>query len=502
MEGNQNNHSSKGQILKSTGIVGGAKVIVILISIIRTKVVAIILGPAGVGIMGLFQSTITLIQGATNLGLGFSAVRDIAEANASNDTLRISKTILVFRRWIWFTGCLGFLITLIFCKSISIFTFGDDSYTIEFALLSITLLITAISTGQVALLQGLRLLPKMVKANIWGALAGLVVTIPLYFFFKEKGIVPGMILMSLVTLIISWRYSKRIKITPIKISIKKTFSEGAGMVKLGIVMVIAGLFTTFTQYLIRIFISNNMNIEGVGLFTASWSISTLYLGMVLDAMGTDYFPRLSAINTDNVAIKRLVNEQTEVAMILTLPLVIAMISFTHIFISIFYSGRFYATIPLLQWLIPGIFLRVIAWPMGFVIAAKAKNMLVIFTQLLWNLIFILLTVVLWRWYKLEAIGIASLVGYVVILMLNKIITGKIAEFQWSKKLKILMSVSLIIVVLASLNAKYIITPYNYIIGGIMVISLSVFTVWFISKTIDIKKIFKKMMGFSDKRDNQ
>ena len=69
---------SKKQILKSTGILGFAQIFIILIGIIRVKVLAVLLGATGVGIAGLFQTTIDLLKSATGFGLGFSAVRDIA----------------------------------------------------------------------------------------------------------------------------------------------------------------------------------------------------------------------------------------------------------------------------------------------------------------------------------------------------------------------------------------------------------------------------------------
>ena len=38
------------QALKSTGIVGGAQFLTILITVVKTKIVALLLGPAGVGV--------------------------------------------------------------------------------------------------------------------------------------------------------------------------------------------------------------------------------------------------------------------------------------------------------------------------------------------------------------------------------------------------------------------------------------------------------------------
>jgi PST family polysaccharide transporter len=53
--------SSYGQILKSSSIVGGAQAINYVVGLLRTKAVALLLGPSGVGLVGLYVSAIGLV---------------------------------------------------------------------------------------------------------------------------------------------------------------------------------------------------------------------------------------------------------------------------------------------------------------------------------------------------------------------------------------------------------------------------------------------------------
>lgn len=135
--------TSHRQILKATGILGGAQVIEIIIRIIRNKVVAVLLGPMGVGILGLYQSTIELIQSTTGFGLNFSAVRDIAEMAGSNDPQKISRTILILRRWVWFTGLLGMVLGLLFRTGFKIVTHVKNGFYID-AFFALVVIISAI----------------------------------------------------------------------------------------------------------------------------------------------------------------------------------------------------------------------------------------------------------------------------------------------------------------------------------------------------------------------
>ena len=126
--------SSYRQIMKATSLFGGVQVFNIIITLIRGKFVAVLLGPSGMGLNGLFLSTLRIIREATNLGLPQSAVKNIAEANGTGDVVMVSRTVSIFKRWIWLTAFLGATVTVVFSHLISKWTFGNDEYTFSFIL--------------------------------------------------------------------------------------------------------------------------------------------------------------------------------------------------------------------------------------------------------------------------------------------------------------------------------------------------------------------------------
>ena len=70
----------------------------IAIGIVRTKAMAMLLGPAGFGLVGLYGSIADLTQSIAGMGINSSGVRQIAEAVGSDDTGRIALTTAVLRR--------------------------------------------------------------------------------------------------------------------------------------------------------------------------------------------------------------------------------------------------------------------------------------------------------------------------------------------------------------------------------------------------------------------
>jgi Polysaccharide biosynthesis protein. len=96
-----------GQILKSSAVIGGSSMLNIIIGIIRTKAMAMLLGPSGVGLMGLYGSITDLTISVAGMGINSSGVRQIAEAVGSDDTERIARTAAVLRRISILLGVLG-----------------------------------------------------------------------------------------------------------------------------------------------------------------------------------------------------------------------------------------------------------------------------------------------------------------------------------------------------------------------------------------------------------
>ena len=134
--------------MKATSIFGGVQVFQIIIQVIRSKFIAVLLGPTGMGIAGLLTSSTSFIAVLTEFGLGTSAVKVIANAYGAGNEKRVATIIVVLRRLVWITGLMGTLITLMCSSWLSQLTFGNTNYTSAFMWISFTLLFTQLTSGQ------------------------------------------------------------------------------------------------------------------------------------------------------------------------------------------------------------------------------------------------------------------------------------------------------------------------------------------------------------------
>ena len=97
------------------------------------------------------------------------------------------------------------------------------------------------------------------------------------------------------------------------------------MLKFGLMISLSGLLTLSVAYLLRIYISQLNGIEQVGLYSAGFTILNTYVGLIFSALGTDFFPRLSSVAQDNKLCKQLINQQSEITILIMAPILIIFI---------------------------------------------------------------------------------------------------------------------------------------------------------------------------------
>jgi antigen flippase len=369
------------RIFKTTALIGGTSAITMLFRILQTKVLAVLLGPAGMGLAGSFISAISLVSVVTGFGIGGSAVRQIAQANATGDLTRIARTISTLRRVSLFTGFLGMGIVLCFSKPLSAITFGTFDNTTGMAMVSLCLLFGGIATGQTALLQGLRRLRDLASCQILGAAFGAAASITIIYFLRQEGIALSIVVASGFACLLSWWFARRVAIPPVRSTLGETLTEARGFLGLGIAFACAAGLAQGMDYFSRSWLAHRMDLHAVGLYQATWTLSSYYAGFVFSAMGADFFPRLTAVINDHATANRLINEQTEMGMLIALPGILITMTFSTWILQLFYSSSFQPAAEIIRWQVLGVLLRVAVWPVGTILTAKGKVKLFLGTEL-------------------------------------------------------------------------------------------------------------------------
>ena len=382
---------SYSHILKYTGLFGGVQVLCLLVGMVRNKLAAWLLGPTGIGLISLFNSTIKLIFDSTNLGFPMSAVRNISEAYEEGDTKRLKTLIATVRLWGVITAIAGMVVCIAVSPLLNTWTFSWGKHTLHYLFLSPIVGLMALTGIETAILKGTRRLRDLATMSVINAFLTLLTAIPLYWFLGLKGIIPSLFLAALAQMLITIYYSY--KYFPLQIHYDMSYVKGGmGMVKLGIAFVLAGILGSGAEFIIRSFLNFSVNTDVLGYYNAGYMIAISYASMVFTAMETDYFPRLSAVQNNYVARNQMVNRQMEVSMLIVAPMVVGLLIGLPFIVPLLYSRMFMPTIEMVQVSVLSLYLRSMTLPMSYMTLAKGDSLAYLFLEAVYDVVVVILVI--------------------------------------------------------------------------------------------------------------
>jgi PST family polysaccharide transporter len=368
----------------------------------------------------------------TSLGVERSGVRQIAESVGSGDEARIARTAAVLRRISVLLGVLGAVALVAASPVVSRATFGTDGYAWSVALLGLAVLFRVVASGQAALIQGLRRISDLAMLGIVGALVGTVFSIGLICLLGERGIAPSLVAVAAAMLAASWWYSRRARTGTPDLSGPALRQESLALVKLGMAFMASGFLMLGAAYAVRTMVIRLDGLEAAGFYQAAWTLGGLYVGMVLQAMGADFYPRLTAVIGDHPTVNRLVNEQTRVSLLLAGPGVIATLALAPLLMTLFYSSAFASATEVLRWFCLGMTLRVITWPIGYIIVAKGLQGIFFATEFAWATFNVVISWFCIQRFGLAGAGIAFLLSYLLHWLMIFPIVRRLTGFAWTR----------------------------------------------------------------------
>ena len=480
--------NSYSHILKYTSIFGGVQGLVILIGMVRNKLIALLLGPQGMGLMALFNSTVRLISDTTGLGLGMSAVRELSRLYDEEHHEELKSRIELIRSWSLITACLGFVLCVVLSPLINHYTFSWGNHTLHFMLLAPIIALTALSAGELSILKATRKLRRLAEISIYGVLCALATSVPLYYIFGESAIVPSLIIIALSQFIITITYS--FHYYPYRVHFDSdTFSEAKPMLRLGISFLGAGIMGSGSDFIVRSFLNYEGSLDDVGLYNAGYMITMTYAGVIFSAMETDYFPRLSSVNNNVEECNLLVNRQLEVSLLLISPLLILLMSILPIALPLLYSDAFLAVLPMVKVAIFAMFMRSLELPVAYITLSRGDSKAFFLLETTYYLLFIMMFWLGYKYAYLFGIGL----GLVVTGLLFNIILYAFAyqkySFCISKRMLLYLAIQLSLAGLVYFISSNSNTLLSWSIQGASIVTSSCFSFYILRNSIS--GIFKR-----------
>jgi len=397
------------RILRSSALMGGAQVVTLTTAFVRTKVIAQLMGPAGVGLAGILTSFNGNVSTLAAWGLGTSGVRMIASASPETTASKQAAVRTFGRTLSW----LGFWATVLLFAPVSYLTFGSGKYAMELLIGGMAVPCIVANSIWSSILQAAGHVKSLAKSQVVSALMGLFIGLPCIYFFGSVGVAISLFLAAAAPMAFTWYVARRDCPSrggeALSGDMRALFDMGGGLM-------VVGLAAQVSAYCVRhIIISNRgpdlgAGLEDAGYYHAAIAIAGSLPALVFSAMGTDFFPRVAAAK-DEAEAKVLSEKQIQAGLLLALPIFTGLLTMNRLGIRILYADKFDAALPLLDWMVWGVFLRLLAWPLGYWMLARGAPRTVVIVELGSNLMMAALPMLLIPRYGLVGAAIAYFTGY-------------------------------------------------------------------------------------------
>ncbi len=467
--------SSRRQILRSTSIVGGAAAINIVVGLVRTKFAALLIGPAGIGVIGLFLNLVQFVATIGVLGLGTSAVRQIAEALGQN---RPEEVAAARRALFWLITASAVLVGTAFTFLTGlIWRLMSFNPAEEFAgpWLAIAVAATILSSAPIALLIGYRRMVDQAIVQVGGAILGSIIGLGCLYALGPGGIIGYTIAAPVTQLAFGMLLTLRIPRIKESFSFPLIRAQAKAMVGLGLPFTVGALSMTGGLLALRSSIADRLGVLALGQFTAGWTLCVTYVGFVLQATGIDYFPRLSSVINDRLKANDTINDQIEISILLSMPIIIGIQALSPWLLTLLYSHDFSGAIVIVRWQILGDILKITSTPVAYVMLAARRGGTYWAGETLAITILVLGSSLLMERLGLAAVGVAYAVMYAAYSIFSFFIAWRLISFIPNQKIIKLYLVSILLV--ATETAVSMLNPYFGLIVGVpLSLGAAIFTI--------------------------
>lgn len=398
------------RILKAMGLFGGVQGVGILCSVVRVKLAALWLGPAGVALFGIFNGAVDMVRSFSQLGFRSSSVRDVA---CHRREPLLGQIVAVVRRWGLLLGILGAAVMVAAAPFLSKSTFGSYDRTLYYMALGVAVFLLALSAAEEAVLQGMEKLRSLARASLWGMAAGVAVTVPMYYFWGLESVVPSIITYTLVTCVAVMFNRAKVPDARVRISFGETWQAGKRFILLGVYMTAADVVAQVMSYIFIAWLNMNGGENEVGFYQAGFTMVNRYPALVMSAIAMEYYPRLASVVKSELRTRIFVAQEMRILTVVLTGFVALFVPLSQVAVRLLYSSEFDVAVPFVTVAMIGVLLRGVSYCISYVILAKGDGPTFLLTESLSTVVALGLNIGAFRLWGVGGLGVSYSVWYLL-----------------------------------------------------------------------------------------
>jgi PST family polysaccharide transporter len=414
-------------LVKVSFLNGISTIIRMLAGLVSTKVVASVVGPVGIALLGQLNNFTTIILSLANGGITTGITKYISEHSEKEEKTR-SYIGTAFRITFIFSLVTG--LAMIFGAGyFSKLILKDDAYKTVFYIFGITIIFYALNAMLLAILNGFKEYKLFVKVNIISSITSLLFSVVMALTFGLMGALISAVTFQSVVFLITLVLVSRTSWFSWSMFLGRIDKRSAyNLVQYSFMALATAIIVPLSQLMVRGYIAERISVTDAGIWEGVNRISGMYLMVVVTSFSVYYLPRLAELN-NNTEIRK---EVMSVYQLMIPFLVLASLSIyilRDLIISILFTREFTPMGDLFPYQLMGDILKMSGWVLGYLMVAKAMTRVYIFMEFLNYSIFVVLSYVLIGFYGVKGATIAYAIGHLVYLagmfiIFRKMLFGK------------------------------------------------------------------------------
>lgn len=436
--------SLSAKILKAMSVFSGVQMTGMLCSMVRVKLISLWIGPAGVGLFAIFNQALEMASQTVQFNIRQSSVRNLSAASAADRGAVIASV----RWWCRHLGLLGAVVMLVASPWLSLFSFGTTQWWWGFAALSVAVWCQVYLAGEQAVFQGLRQLKPLAHSSMWAVVVATLIAAPMYYYMGIDSVVPTILLFPLCGALaaVALRADPKPRVRQ---AARQSIAIGKDYMRLGLVMSVSTVVTSSASYIFLSYLNNEASATVTGCYQAGYTILYQYVGVIFSALGMEFYPRLARMLHSPRRMSMAVSHEMSLILCVLTPMVVVFEASADLVVRLLYSSAFVSTVPYITIGIGGAVLRAISYCMSFVIVARGDGKTYIFTEVGSAIIYLVLNVLMYKWWGLSGLGVAYILWFAAYTLLTGIAYARY-RLTLSRKAVVIAVASIAIAALAIL----------------------------------------------------
>ena len=376
----------RSELVKVFSLSSVATLVKMLTGLISTKVVAVLIGPGGVALLGQLNNLVYIVQYLASGAINNGVVKYVSEHKGSVGKVR---TLLTNALLVTVVCSLACGTAMIACHGrLSRWIMLSDEYGYIFIVFGVTVILYAFNMLLLSIVNGYREYKMFIRINVANSLAGLVFAVVLTLLYGLPGALIGATTYQSAVFFVTlymvrrkhwarWSYFRgRIDRSIIRNYLKYALMT---LVSIGTMPV--------AQILIRRYIMLDLSELEAGWWEAMNRISNIYLLVVTTSFSVYYLPRLSEITEPN-EVRREIGKAFKVIIPLLLTGFVLVYLCRFLIIRILFTSEFLPMAKLFGWQMGSDLFKIGCYILTYVMIAKARTVVYVTTEIVFTIIYI------------------------------------------------------------------------------------------------------------------